>query len=107
MWQLKLFYLKESQIKDFDFGPLEELYLLHNFEQVARRRLLAKQNQSTYALSQPLVDFLKENPPWEIKALREYQAKRIELTKQCLTKLPKIKQPSDKEDFKDLSNKQP
>lgn len=86
VWQLKLFYLKESQIKDFDFKPVEELYLLHNSEQVARQRLLTKQSQENYTIGQPLADFLNITPPWEINALKDYQAKRIALTKQYLTK---------------------
>ena len=84
VWQLKLFYVKESQIKDIDFKELEALYVLHNTEQIARQRFMRKCNDKCYRLSEELVAFIKAGePPWEIDALKQYHNKRIELAKQC------------------------
>lgn len=99
-WTIQLFYVKDSQIENKDFKDIEELYFLHNMEQIARQRLLAKKNRKDYKLEKPLIDFLKKLPPWEINSLKEYQAKRIELTKQCLTKNPTFKASKNKSSIK-------
>lgn len=72
---LRLFYVKESQIKDIDFSELEEIYILHNAEAVARARL-AKKAEKNIAIQ----DLLKEPLTWNLQELKNAHVKRLELT---------------------------
>lgn len=72
---LRLFYVKESQIKDIDFTELEAIYVLHNAEAVARARLAKK------AADNPDIQALLQNPlTWNLQELKAAQAKRLVLS---------------------------
>ena len=62
-------------IKDIDFSELEEIYILHNAEAVARARL-AKKAEENVAIQ----NLLKEPLTGNLQELKIAHAKRLELT---------------------------
>ena len=73
---LRLFYVKESQIKEIDFTELEAIYTLHNAESVARSRL-AKKAEDNPAIQ----ELLKEPLTYNLNQLKQAQKKRLALKK--------------------------